>query len=104
MAEAQLQMQAPKNVEGSCSIEGHEYKIPKDGVIKVINPNHVETLRRHGFVEHIDERNAQERIEEMTDKDDLVTFIEERGGEADNQMGMKKLRRLALEAVQEAGK
>jgi hypothetical protein len=35
----------------------------------------------------------------MDDKDELVEFIEERGGEADNSMGLKKLRRLAREAA-----
>lgn len=101
MASKQMQMQAPKGVNAAV-IEGHEYDVPKNGKIKVVNPNHVETLKRHGFTEVLDEDNKEElsvKIDEMDDKDELVEFIEERGGEADNSMGTKKLRRLAREAA-----
>jgi hypothetical protein len=40
-------------------------------------------------------QDAAEFIENCSDKDELVEFIEEHGGEADNDMGLKKLRRLA---------
>lgn len=96
-----ITMQAPKNTS-SANIEGHEYDIGKDGKIKVTNPNHLETLRRHGFVETFEEASEEEieaKIEAMDSKDDLVAFIEERGVEADTDMGFKKLRRLAREAV-----
>jgi hypothetical protein len=35
----------------------------------------------------------------MDNKTDLVNFIEERGGDADEDMSFKKLRRLATEAA-----
>lgn len=101
---AQKIMMAPKGVN-SAVIEGHEYKIGKDGKIKVVNELHVETLERHGFVESHEQDSPEEidaLIEGMDDKAELVTFIEERGGEADDSMGFKKLRRLARDAA--AGK
>lgn len=94
-------MQAPKGVH-SANILGHNYDVPKSGKIKVVNPDHVETLKRHGFIESMEELSEDEieaRIDAMDDKDELVEFIEERGGEADNEMGFKKLRRLAREAA-----
>jgi ABC-type Na+ transport system ATPase subunit NatA len=94
-------MQAPKGVN-SAVIEGHEYQIKKDGKVKVKNPTHVPVLERHGFTQAMDELSAEEleqKIADMDDKDELVEFIEERGGEADNSMGFKKLRRLAREVV-----
>lgn len=92
-------MQAPKGVN-SANILGQEYDIPKNGIITVKNEDHVEVLKRHGFVEAPDDpRAVAKQIEEMDDKDDLVEFIEERGGEADNSMGLKKLKRLAREAA-----
>lgn len=95
-------MQAPKNVSGEASIMGHQYKIPANGKIKVVNPEHVDVLKRHGFVEAMDDLSPEEidaKIEAMDDKDELVQFIEERGGEADNDMSFKKLRRLARQAA-----
>lgn len=97
----QLIMQAPKNTT-SANIEGHSYDIGKDGKIKVVSPSHVETLKRHGFIESTEELSPEEieaKIDAMEDKQELVTFIEERGGEADTDMGFKKLRRLAREAA-----
>lgn len=94
-------MQAPRGVT-EATIEGHSYKVPKDGKIKVVSEAHIEVLRLHGFTDSADELSPEELdalIEGMEDKDDLVTFIEERGGEADNSMGFKKLKRLAREAV-----
>lgn len=101
MSDSKTIMQAPKAVN-SAVIEGHEYDIPKDGKIKVVNPSHIPTLKRHGFVESFEEASEEEveaMIADMDDKDKLVEFIEERGGEADNKMGFKKLRRLAREAA-----
>ena len=94
-------MQAPKGTT-SAVIEGHSYDIGKDGKIKVVSETHLETLRRHGFVESHEEASEEEidaMIDAMDDKTDLVNFIEERGGEADTDMGFKKLRRLARDAA-----
>ncbi len=99
MASEKLKMQAPKG-KNAAVIEGHEYDVPKGGVITVVNAAHVETLKRHGFTEILEEpADISAQIDEMDDKDELVDFIEERGGEADNSMGLKKLRRLAREAA-----
>ena len=94
-------MQAPKGTT-SANIEGHTYDVGKDGKIEVISPTHVETLQRHGFVESFEEQSPEEveaMIDAMETKQELVDFIEERGGEADTDMGFKKLRRLAREAA-----
>lgn len=99
MAEQKVKMQAPKGTT-SANIEGHSYDVPKNGIITVAQENHIETLRRHGFTDVIEDgKDADEFIEACDDKDELVEFIEERGGEADNSMGMKKLKRLAREAA-----
>lgn len=99
MASQKLQMQAPKGTNAAV-ILGHEYNVPKDGKITVVNPDHVETLKRHRFTEIVEEpADVDAQIDAMEDKDELVDFIEERGGEADNSMGLKKLRRLAREAA-----
>lgn len=85
----------------SAVIEGQAYDVPKDGVIKLLSQSHIATLKRHGFVEHfVEASDAAEQIEAMDDKDDLVAFIEERGGEADTTMSIKKLRRLAKESLE----
>lgn len=94
-------MQAPKGTTEAV-IEGHTYKVGKDRKIKVITDSHIPTLVRHGFTESAPEYTPEELealIEGMDDKAELITFIEERGGEADDTMGFKKLRRLAREAV-----
>lgn len=98
MAEQRMKMQAPNNTSGA-TIEGHEYKIPKSGVIEVVNPNHVETLKRHGFTELEELDDVHAKIDETDDKAELVEIVEEHGGEADADMSLKKLRRLAHEAV-----
>jgi hypothetical protein len=95
-------MQAPKGTTGTANIHGHQYEIPENGKIKVVNQDHVETLKRHGFIESTDDLSEEELdalIEGFDDKDKIVEFIEERGGEADSDMGWKKLRRLAREAA-----
>lgn len=93
-------MKAPSNISGEAVIEGHTYTIPKSGIITVNNPSHLVTLNRHGFTLHNEEpADIEKQIDEMEDKDELVEFIEERGGEADNSMGIKKLKRLAREAA-----
>lgn len=91
-------MKAPKGTN-SANIEGQEYEIPKNGIIKVKNENHIETLRRHGFVEA--EAEGEPHWESMSD-DELITYIEEHGGEADDSMKTKKLIRLAKEAYAES--
>lgn len=97
-------MQAPKGANPTAVIDGHTYTLNKSGKITVVNPDHVPTLKRHGFIESFDDisaENLEAMIDEMDDKDELVTFIEERGGEADSDMSFKKLKRLAREAVAE---
>lgn len=94
-------MQAPKGTNAA-NIMGHEYEIGKDGKITVVNVDHIEVLTRHGFVESFVEASPEEvaaLIENMDNKTDLVNFIEERGGDADEDMSFKKLRRLATEAA-----
>lgn len=56
------------------------------------------TLKRHGFIET--DRAGEPDWDEMSEKE-LVTYIEERGGEADDSMKPKKLRRLARQAYEE---
>lgn len=102
MSKNQTVMQAPKGVSGEAVIEGHTYEIPKNGKIKVVSDEHIETLKRHGFEFSVDEMTKEEladKIDQTEDKDELVEFIEERGGTADNDMGFKKLKRLAREAA-----
>lgn len=95
-------MKAPAGTRGQAVIEGHAYDIPASGVISVAQDSHVETLRRHGFIDHYeDPADIEATIDGMDDKDELVKFIEERGGEADNSMGLKKLRRLAKESLED---
>lgn len=98
--ELKTQMQAPPGVRGEAFIEGHKYAIPKDGVIDVVTSDHIETLKRHGFTHYVDPKSAAEKIDEATESDKawLVSFIEERGGDADVDMKLKKLQRLAREA------
>lgn len=98
MADQKLKMQAPKGTTAA-NIEGHEYDVPKNGVITVAQPSHVATLKRHGFTEVDEVEDVHAKIDETDDKDELVTIIEEHGGEGDNDMSLKKLRRLAHEAV-----
>jgi hypothetical protein len=98
-----MKMKAPAKCS-SAVIEGHDYskelQKSKDGTIQVAQDGHIETLKRHGFTEIIEEPgDLSEKIDSLDDKDELVEFIEERGGEADNSMGMKKLRRLARAAA-----
>lgn len=97
----QVVMMAPKGVTEAV-IEGHTYKVPKDRKIKVITEAHIDTLSRHGFTETTPDYTPEEleaMIDAMDDKAELITFIEERGGEADDTMGFKKLKRLAREAA-----
>lgn len=95
-------MQAPKGVTQSV-IEGHTYEVPADGRIKVITDSHIPVLTRHGYTPAVEEdlspEELVERIDAMDSKEELVTFIEERGGEADTDMSFKKLKRLAREAI-----
>lgn len=92
-------MKAPKGTT-SMVCEGHTYNLGKDGVIKLVSPTHVDTLSRHGFTPHyVEPEDVEAQIDAMEDKAELIEFIEERGGEADDSMGLKKLRRLAKEAA-----
>jgi hypothetical protein len=96
---SKTQMKAPAGAT-SATIEGHEYTIPKSGIIDVISATHVETLVRHGFTSHfVEPADISKQIDDFEEEADLVEFIEERGGEADASMSMKKLRRLAREAA-----
>ena len=95
-----LLMKAPKGTTVA-NIEGVTYDVPKSGVVKVLADSHYETLKRHGFTDHYEEpEDVGAQIEAIEDKDELVEFIEERGGEADNSMSFKKLRRLARQAAE----
>lgn len=91
-------MQAPKGTT-SAVIEGQEYDVPKNGIIEVKNADHIETLKRHGFIEADD--SGEPDFESMEDAE-LIAYIEERGGDADDSMKTKKLRRLAREAYEES--
>lgn len=90
-------MKAPKGVS-SATIEGNEYDIPANGIIAVKNPGHLKTLKRHGFTET--DAAVEPDWDQMSDED-LIAFIEEHGGEADDSMKTKKLIRLAKEAYAE---
>lgn len=94
---AKIQMKAPKGTN-SMNCEGHEYDIPATGIITVSNESHVDTLKRHGFVEHFEDPEEYE-IDEMS-KEELITFCEERGGDAEglNKKQLKALARELLEA------
>lgn len=93
-------MKAPKGTTVA-SIEGVNYEVPASGVIKVLAEAHHPILKRHGFTDHYEEpEDVGAIIEAIEDKDELVTFIEERGGEADNDMSFKKLKRLARQAAE----
>lgn len=95
-----LLMKAPKGTTVA-NIQGVDYTPDKNGVVKLLAENHYEDLKRHGFVDHYEEpEDIGAQIEAIEDKDELVTFIEERGGEADNDMSFKKLRRLARQAAE----
>lgn len=84
----------------SAVIDGQTYEVPKDGVIKLTSSTHAATLKRHGFIDHfVEAEDAAEKIDAMEDKAELIAFIEERGGEADKDMSIKKLRRLAKESL-----
>lgn len=99
MAE-KIKMKAPEGLRGEASIEGHTYDVPKTGVITVVSETHLRTLERHGFTRHFEEsKDIARQIEDMDDKDKLVEFIEERGGDADLSMSIKKLKRLARVAA-----
>ncbi len=92
-------MKAPSGVH-TALVEGHTYDVPKSGVITVISPTHLNALKRLDFQDHYEEeKDVAGQIDAMDDKDDLVEFIEERGGDASNTMGLKKLKRLAREAA-----
>jgi len=91
-------MQAPKGTT-SATIEGHEYEIPKNGKIEVKSDNHVETLKRHGFIET--DPDGEPDFDGMEDGE-LITYIEEHGGDADDSMKRRKLLRLANEAYEES--
>ena len=93
----QLKMKAPAGVS-TALIEGHEYSVPKNGVIDVVSANHVATLRRHNFTDVASDGIANE-IESTNDKGRLVEIIEEHGGDADSEMKLGKLRRMAREAI-----
>jgi hypothetical protein len=98
-------MRAPRG-KTAANIEGNYYEVPQSGenkgIIEVINPAHVPVLKRHGFEEFTPAPDPEEifaEIDAIEDKQDLVNFIEERGGEADTGMSAKKLRRIAKELV-----
>lgn len=91
-----MKMKAPEG-KTSAVIEGHQYNIPKNGVIDVVSSTHITTLRRHGFSDVADS-GVKNEIESTNDKERLVEIIEELGGDADAEMKLGKLRRMAREA------
>lgn len=95
-------MMAPKGTK-TATILGHQYKIPADGKIQVVSADHFPVLKRHGFTDTDaeDYETLVDKIENTDDKDWLVEFIEEHGGEADTSMSMKKLRKAAKAALDE---
>jgi hypothetical protein len=101
MQEVTQHMKAPRGVrgEGAANIMGHVYDVPKDGILKLVNPDHKAVLERHGFVTHETTEDLAEKIDGTEDKVALVIMIEEHGGEADEDMSLKKLRKLAKEVA-----
>lgn len=96
-----IHMKAPKNIRGDAFILGQRYSIPADGIVRVASEDHVETFRLFGFTDHyVEPEDLGAVIEAMTDRQELVTFIEERGGEADVSMTVKKLKRIAREVAE----
>lgn len=94
-------MKAPRGVS-QAFIEGHTYEVSKEGKIKVLSDTHIETLRLHGFTDSEEELTPEQfadKIEAMDTKEELIAFIEEHGGEADDSMGFKKLKRIARETI-----
>lgn len=99
-------MQAPEGTT-SASILGHSYDIPANGKIKVAVQEHVETLRRHGFTDTIDDDvDLDAKIDDMDDKDELEEFIEEHGGDVPSgkKLKLKELRALAKKTVNDQRK
>ena len=92
----QIKMKAPKGTR-SAFIEGHDYEVPKDGIIKVAVEAHVETLTRHGFTFFTD-KVTDEEIDEM-DREALTTLIEEHGEDVEGSPKLKVLRAQAKELV-----
>ena len=99
MAEV-VMMKAPKGTTAA-QIHGHDYDVPTNGVIKVKNDLHVEELKRHGF--HETDDAGEPDFTAMSDKE-LIDYIEERGGDADDSMKTRKLQRLAREAYADSDK
>lgn len=93
-----IRMKAPKGTT-SANIEGHAYEV-EDGLITVANEGHIPTLVRHGFVEHFDADEEEDVDVETMDKDELIQFIEERGGDTDG-MSKKQLRAEARRLIEE---
>lgn len=93
-----MKMKAPRGTT-SANIEGHQYEIDSDGIITVINENHVPTLVRHGFVESVSDDPEDYDIDAM-DKEELTAFIEERGGDADG-LTKKQLKALANKLIED---
>ena len=89
-------MQAP---EGVCdaTIEGHQYDIDDKGQVKVVNEAHIPILKRHGFTDVVETEETADDIMAM-DREALTEFIEERGGEVEDGLKMKKLKARALRA------
>lgn len=93
-----IRMRAPKGTT-SANIEGHAYEV-EDGLITVVNEAHVSTLTRHGFTEHFDPVEEEDIDVDAMDKEELIQFIEERGGDTDG-MTKKQLRAEARRLIEE---
>lgn len=93
-----LYMKAPDGVN-EATIEGHTYEIPTSGknkgVIQVVSDTHIETLKRHDFVEHTP---AEEVDLDSMSKKEVVNFLEQHGEDTDG-LSEKKLRKKAQEIL-----
>ena len=92
-----IMMKAPAGTTSS-NIKGQRYDVPKSGIIEVKNAAHVDVLKRHGYIET--DETGEPDFDSM-EAEELITYIEERGGDADDSMRIKKLRRLAREAYED---
>lgn len=90
-------MQAPEGVSAA-TIQQHQYKVNGKGQIKVAVADHVTDLRLHGFTDAIeDDPDMEDKIDAMDDRQELIDFIEEHGGDADGLTKKKELRARAKE-------
>jgi hypothetical protein len=98
MSVTPAKMQAPQDV-ATATIDGHPYEVDSKGQIKVAVQSHVDTLRRHGFTDAVESDETANDIQAM-DREALVEYIEERGG---NVVGSPKMKELKIQALVSGG-